>query len=524
MTADDGLGPEDGLGTGGGFGSGDGLGPGDVLVAVDVGTSAARATAYDLDGHAIREVRRPYAVHSPHPGWAEQDPSAWRSSALGAIRGLVAALRAGSRVVAIGLTGQCPSMVLVDERGRPITQGLMYRDNRAAREADELRERLGAAALHRRTGHLAAGFHIAPKLLWLRRHEPRVFDHAAWLLQPRDLVAFALTGEAATDGSHAAATLLLDLRTRAWDPDLAGAIGIDPRLLPPVVASTTVVGDVLEPIARRLGLRGSVPVVIGGADSQACALGVGVVEPGPVSEMAGSSTCLNAVVERPLEAIEITHYPHVVGSSYTTETGINTTGAAVAWLADLMFGGRRGRARGTDYERLDREVAAVPAASDGVLVLPVLADGERTDPDLRGAIAGLSLRHDRAVVARALLEGVAFSMRAQLELLASAGAPPTELRISGGDSRLGAWNRIKADVTGLPVRTATGDAASAGVAMLAGLGAGAYRDVDEALRRCVRLESTVTPDRHVRDRYDDAFGRYLELAASTVVRRHETES
>ena len=216
--------------------------------------------------------------------------------------------------------------------------------------------------------------------------------------------------------------------------------------------------------------------MLGGADSQACALGTGVVAPGPVSEMAGSSTCLNAAVPAPLDVLEVTHYPHVIAGPYTTETGINTTGAAVAWLAGLLYGGRTGRPSAADYARLDAEAGAVRPGADGVVALPVLGDGERTDPDVRGAFAGLSLRHGRAALARALLEGVAFAIDDQLDLLRSGGAPVTELRVSGGDTRLASWTRIKADVLGIPVRTVPGDAAVSGVAMLAGLGAGIYRD------------------------------------------------
>jgi len=261
--------------------------------------------------------------------------------------------------------------------------------------------------------------------------------------------------------------------------------------------------------------------VIGGADSQACALGAGVVAPGPVSEMAGSSTCLNTVVVEPLDVLEVTHYPHVVGASYTTETGINTTGAAVAWLADLVYGGRRGSAGPTDYERLDHEAESVPPGAGGVLALPALADGERTDVSLRAAFTGLSLRHGRASLGRAVLEGVAYAIRAQLELLAGGGAPPTELRISGGDTRLATWNRIKADVTGLPVRTVAGDAAVTGVAMLGGVGAGVYRSVGDAIASCVRTDPPIDPDPATRQAYDDAFAAYLQLVMSPIVRRSD---
>jgi xylulokinase len=235
--------------------------------------------------------------------------------------------------------------------------------------------------------------------------------------------------------------------------------------------------------------------------------------------MAGSSTCLNSVVQEPLTELLITHYPHVVPGPYTTETGINTTGAAVAWLADLLYGGRAGRAGGRDYLAFDAEASTVAAGADGVLVLPVLGDGERTDADLRAAFTGLSQRHGRAVLARAMLEGAAFAIRAQLELLRSAGAPITELRVSGGDARLATWSRIKAEVTGLPVRTVPGDAAALGVAMLAGIGAGVYRDAADAIARCVRTDPPIEPVPGAHAAYEEPYRAYRELAASQIVRR-----
>jgi xylulokinase len=490
----------------------------DVLVAVDVGTSGARAAAFDLDGRRRLEIRRSYPTTSPRPGWAEQDPRRWRSAALAALRDLVTALGRRRRVQAIGLTGQCPSVVLVDAGHRPVSAGLIYRDNRATAEAARIRALIGEDELHRRTGHRASAFHVAPKLLWLRENAPEAWARGRYVLQPRDWLALALTGTVVTDGSHAAATLGFDLAERAWANDLLEAYGIPTDWLPPVRASSSIVGSLRPAIAARVGLPAATPVVLGGADSQACALGAGVVTSGPVSEMAGSSTCLNAVVGRALEILDVTHYPHVVGDGLTTETGLNTTGAAIAWWADLAYGGRRGRATGADYERLDQEAGAARAAEDGVLALAVFGDGERTDPALRGAVTGLSLRHDRAVVARALLEGVAFAIRAQLDLLVAGGAAVTELRVSGGDTRIASWNRIKADITGLPVRAIPGDAAVTGVAMLAGIGVGVYRDAEDAIRRCVRLTEPVQPQPGAVARYAEAMGRYRALAGSAVVR------
>ncbi len=495
-----------------------------LLIAIDAGTSGARAAAIDLDGRHLLEARRDYPTLTPRPGWAEQSADAWATASIGALADLVRRLvaegvgRPGD-VRAIGLTGQCPSVVLVDERGRPVTMGLIYRDNRATAEAAELRERFGDAAIHRRTGHLPSSFHVAPKLLWLRRHEPARFAKARLALQPRDLVALRITGEAATDGTHAGATLLYDLRMGDWDRALIEQLGLEPSLLPPIRSSADAIGSLRTPIASRVGLPAGIPVVLGGADSQTCAFGAGVVASGPVSEMAGSSTCLNAALAAPLDVLAVTHYPHVIPGPFTTETGINTTGAAIAWLAGLLYGGRRGRPTAADYARLDAEAGAVPPGANGVVAVPVLGDGERTDPDLRGAFSGLSLRHDRGVLARAMLEGVAFAIDGQLDLLRGGGAPVTELRVSGGDVRLRTWNRIKADVIGIPVRAIPGDAAVTGVAMLAGLGAGIYRHPAEAIARCVRVEPAIEPDLTVRDAYAGAGAAYAELARSAVTRR-----
>jgi xylulokinase len=490
----------------------------EILVAIDVGTSGARASAFNLSGHRLLEVRRSYPTTSPQPGWAEQDPRAWRSAALAALAGVVREL-GRRRVAAIGLTGQCPSVCLVDAHGRPVSAGLIYRDNRATAEAAAIRERWGDAAIHARTGHLPAAFHVGPKLMWLRGHQPDVFVAGARALQPRDLVAHALTGELATDGTHAAATLAFDLLGLAWAPDLIEAMELPADLFPRVRASFETVGGLLPSAAERVGLPAGLPVILGGADSQACALGAGVVAAGPVSEMAGSSTCLNAAVRAPLAELEVTHYPHVVPGPYTTETGINTTGAALAWIADLLYAPRGRHAGNVDYARLDAEVAAVPAGAEGVMAIPALADGERTDPDLRGAFTGLSLRHGRAVQARAMMEGVAFTIRQQLELIRAGGADVTELRISGGDTRLTTWSRIKADVLGIPVVTVPGDAAVAGVAMLAGLGAGLYRSVDDAIGAAVHVGAVAEPDPTAHERYSGRYEAWRELARADAVRR-----
>ena len=496
----------------------------DALIAIDVGTSGARASAYDVSGAPLHEVRRPYSTALPAEGWAEQDAHRWQSAALSALGALTRSLGGRCRVRAIAVTGQCPSVVPLDHRDRPLRPGIIYRDNRATAQAAWMRDRFGDRKLHHLTGHVPAAFHVAAKILWIRAHEPGVYAATRRFVQPTEYVALTLTGNATTDWSMAAATGLLDLRARRWASELLAELDLDPAMLPSVRASWSVTGEVRPPLARRLGLLANTPVVAGAGDSIACALGAGVTGSGPVSEMAGSSSCFNSVVAEPLADLDVTHYPSVVADhGYVTEVGINTTGEALDWLVQLFYRGPDRSPRPQDYERLEQAAAASPPGADGLLFVPVLGDGERDDPRLRGAATGLSLRHDRGAWARATMEGVAFGVRWRLETLGRASVPATELRVSGGAASSTVWNQIKAEVTGIPVVQVAGDSTSAGTAMLAGLGAGVYRDPAEAAAACYRPVRSAEPNPANRAMYDDMFMRYMVLVGAPMVRRAPEE-
>jgi len=491
----------------------------DVLIAIDVGTSGARASAFDVAGPPVAEVRRSYPTFLPAEGWAEQDARRWQSAALSALGALARSLGRRYRVRAVGVTGQCPSMVPLDHRDAPLRRGIIYRDNRATAEAAWMREKFGDDSLHRLTGHVPAAFHVAAKILWLRAHEPEVFAATRRYVQPTDYVALALTGNATTDWTMAAATALLDLQARRWATDLMGGLGLDTAAFPAVVPSWSIAGEIRPALAHRLGLPGGVPVVAGAGDSIACALGAGVTQSGPVSEMAGSSSCFNSVISEPLADLDVTHYPSIVaGHGYVTEVGLNTTGEALDWLTQIFYTGSVRPARRDDYARIETAAAAAKPGAAGLLFAPVLGDGERDDPALRGAMTGLSLRHDRGSLARATMEGVACGIRARLTTLGRASTPATELRVSGGGAGLAVWNQIKADVTGIPVVHVAGDSTAAGAAMLAGLGAGIYRDAAEAVACGYRPAGRAEPDAVNRAVYDDLYERYQDLISSAVVR------
>lgn len=333
-------------------------------------------------------------------------------------------------------------------------------------------------------------------------------------------MALALTGQPVTDWTLAGATAMFDITKRCWHPGLLASLGLEPARLPAPQASWTVTGELRPALARRFGMKKAVPVIAGAADSLACALGAGVTAPGPVSEMAGSSTCLNSVVAQPLPDLDVANYASPMGpDGYMTETGINTAGRAIEWIAALAYGGRGGRPRAAGYERLDREAAAVPRGADGLLFVPVLGDGEPDDPRLRGTAVGLSLRHGRAAWARVTLEGVAFGMRVLLEALGRDRDPVAELRVSGHAASLSGWNQVKADVLGVPVLRVPGDATAAGVAMLAGIGVGAYCGPAEAVAVACHPQDPVRPDRVSAERYDALYQRYRDVLASAGTRR-----
>lgn len=469
-------------------------GTGTLFAAVDVGTTGARAVVVDLDGERVVEVRRPYATVVRQPGWAEQDAADWARCSLDALAGVPAELRRG--VVAIGLTGQSPSVAPVDADGVPVGPGMIYRDNRAVAEASEMRDLLGARHLHDVTGHTPEAFHIGPKVLWLRRHEPDTFARTRWFLQPRDVVLHRLTGRFLTDESHANCTLFYDLEGHCWADEILDAMSLD-RVFPDALPSWAVGGELRSAIADELGLPRGIPVVVGAGDSQCVAFGAGVVARGPISEMAGASSCLNSAVDRPRRDLRITHYNHALPGWYTTELGVNTTGAALQWaVAELGFADfeELGARAAAGLEALPGRAASAGALDAAPLFLPYLGDGERDDPAIRGAFVGLSDRHDRSALAYAVVEGVAAGVAGVVDVLRRAGSPLDELRVSGGGARLGTLGQVKSSLLGVPVLHLRTDASAIGAAMLAAGGVGYAGAASAALEKILGRAERFEPD------------------------------
>lgn len=500
-----------------------------LLVAVDAGTTGARACAVDLDGRLVHEARRPYPTAVPRPGWAEQDARDWREMSLAALADLVGALEGGARIEAIGLTGQCPTVAPVDAGGAPVGPGMLYRDNRATAQAADMRERIGVEAMHSRTGHVAAAFHVGPKVLWVRERQPAVFAAAARFAQPRDVVLHGLTGVSATDETAANSTVFYGLRERAWADELLHAFALDPSVFGDVLPPSACAGELSAAAADRTGAPAGCPVVIGAADSQCAAYGSGVNVPGPFSEMAGASSCLNSIVHEPLADPRVTHYSHVTPAVLCTEIGINTTGAALQWAVDRL--GLAGHAEleaaaGRVHDRLRSGRAGDPIAA-APLFLPYLGDGERSDTALRAAWLGLADRHGRDELAYAVLEGVAFGVAETLSILTAAGAPLDELRVAGGGARLPVLGALKADVLGVPVAHLAADTASVGAALLAaravGHGDAADAAIAAATAQARRFEPAAAAAPALRERLEWFRAVRASSAVRVGARRHGEE-
>ena len=492
-----------------------------LLVAIDVGTTGARASAVDLGGRVCHETRHPYPTSTPRPGWAEQDPRHWREAALGALAELATAdgvETAGVR--AIGLTGQCPTIAPFGADHEPLGPGLLYRDNRATAEADEMRELVGDQALHRVTGHVPTAFHVAPKLMWLRRYEPDTFAAADRFMQPRDVVLWALTGVTATDETHANSTVLFDLRERVWSQELLDAVSLRADLFPDVLPPWAQAGQLSSAAAAQAGLGPGIPVVIGAADSQCAAFGSGVSRPGPISEMAGASSCLNSVIAQPSDDLRITHYSHVVPGWYSTELGVNVSGGALTWAVEALHMAdfqelalRADRVRQSLVTRRD-----VDPRLAAPLFLPYLGDGERDDPALRAAFIGLSDRHGRDELAYAVVEGLAFGVSETVSVLRAAGSPLDELRVAGGGGRLAVLGQLKADVLERCVRHLAHDSAPIGVAMLAATGVGYAEEAAAALAANLERARCFTPADREGDAMRERYRWFLEARESETVR------
>ncbi len=482
-----------------------------LFLGLDVSTTATKAVLVGDDGRVAGEAATAHAAPTaPVPLGSEQDPADWWRAAQASVRRVLEETGTrGADVAGVGLTGQMHGLVMLDAAGAVLRPALLWNDGRAHAECDAIRQAVGGLGrLVALTGNDAfAGFTL-PKLLWVRAHEPEVYARTAQVLLPKDYVRYRLTGGYATDRAGAGGTLMLDLASRDWSADVLGALGVPAAWLPPTHEGTAVTGPVSAAAAAATGLAAGTPVVAGGGDQAAGAVGGGAVTPDVWALALGTSGVVFAPAEAPRVAPEgrAHAFPHAVPGRWHLMGVMLSAAGAFQWYRDTL-------APGVGFPELVAEAEPVAPGAEGLTFLPYLT-GERTphaDVDARGAFVGLSARHTRGHLTRAVLEGVAFGLADNLRLLEDAGLPrPAALRASGGGTKSALWRQILADALGVRLEAPSStEGAAFGAALLAGVGAGAWADVDAACAAAVRVTAVTEPD--AAERYREPLARFRAL-------------
>jgi xylulokinase len=507
------------------------------FLGIDIGTSGAKAIAINDVGRVLASAYAAYPLQTPRPGWMEQDPDEWWSALTGAVREVIERLPGGARSVAVlGLSGHMSSLVALGRDGRPLRPCITVADARGAEEASWLTAEFGAR-IESLTGGLPGTSDVAPKMLWLKTHEPTVYKRTASFVAAKDYVRFRLSGHLATEPTDAGNTLLLDLLTRRWDLKLCADMGLDPSKLPELVETTDVVGGVSRSAASATGLRPGTPVVAGGADMATSALGTAAVSPGVVAVTIGSSAQVTTPVLGflPDARGRVSFHPHPVPDLLYAMGSIFGGGISLRWLAGA-FGEERDLARlGARYfERLSRQAARSVPGSDGAIFLPFLvgSGSPHFDPAVRASFTGLSLATGRPQLVRAVLEGVAYNIRECVDVLRELGLPVLRVHLAGGGAASPAWRTIVSAVLGTPVRaTRVRDASPLGAAALGAVGVGALADVVSAARTLVSTEEPVDPDTRAVEVYERGYGMYVSerlrlghVSEAKAVKRDPEES
>jgi xylulokinase len=464
-----------------------------LALGLDVSTTATKAILVDGTG-AVRGIgTAEYGYETPRPLWSEQDPALWWTATGTAVRAALAAAGAtGGEVRAIGLTGQMHGAVLLDAADRPLRPAILWNDQRTGAECDAIRAAIGAERLVQITGNDAITGLTAPKLLWVRANEPDVWSRVATVLLPKDYVRLQLTGTHALDKADGSGTGLFDLAARGWSGEVLAALELDPGLFPTTIEGPEVTGTLTAMAAAATGLRAGTPVVAGGGDQAANAVGVGALDPGVVALSLGTSGVIFAATDRPIvEAHGRVHaFCHAIPERWHLMSVMLSAAGSLRWFRDAL-------APGVAFGDLVEEAATVPAGSDGLSFLPYLT-GERSphpDPLARGAFIGLTVAHQRPHLVRAVLEGVAFGLRDGLDLMLGAGMPPPDqIRASGGGLASPLWRQILADVLDAEIGgVATTEGAAYGAALLAAPTAGVAGSVAEAAEAFVRVTPMARP-------------------------------
>lgn len=498
-----------------------------LLCGIDIGTSATKVLLCRPDGKVLATASAEYPVYTPKPGWSEQEPEDWWKAT---VKGLAAACKKAkvkaSAITGIGLSGQMHGSVFVDKSGKSLRRALLWNDQRTAAECAEIEQRAGGREqLISMVSNVALTGFTAPKILWVRKNDPKTYGKTYRVLLPKDYIRLKLTGEYASEVSDAAGTLLLDIGNRSWHLGLLERLEIDKDLMPPVYESPEVSGKVTAAAAKLTGLMPGTPVVGGAGDQPAGAVGNGIVTSGIVSATMGTSGVVFAHSDKPVPNADgnLQSFCHAVPGKWCVFGCMLSAGGSLQWLRNTLFDKEIEKLRRTKkdpgqlYPAMIEEAAEAPAGCEGLVFLPYLT-GERCpypDPQARGAWVGLTVRHKRAHMIRAVLEGITFGMRDQIEIMRSRGVEITQVRASGGGAASRFWRQMQADMYKANVVTInTREGGALGVALLAAVGTGEYASVPEACKAAIRVTETLKPKRASARVYDSLYPTYQALYRS----------
>ena len=482
-----------------------------LLLGIDLSTTGAKALLIDHDGRVVSSATTPLNLSTPHPLWSEQDPREWWTATTNSIKQALATANAsGADISAIGLTGQMHGLVLLDGEGEVLRPAILWNDQRCGAECDEIRARISRAELVQITGNDALTGFTAPKILWVETHEPEIYRRTRHVLLPKDYIRYKLTGVLAMDKADGSGTMLFDLRNRTWSSQILNTLNISPDWLPPTFEGHETTGEVTREAAAQTGLNQGTPVVAGGGDQSAQAIGTGVVRPGTIAVTLGTSGVVFAATESPLIEPEgrLHAFCHAVAGRWHLMGVMLSAAGSLQWYRDKLACDR-------SFAELVDDAAGVPAGSEGLIFLPYLS-GERTphpDPLARGAWIGLTTRHGQAHLTRSILEGVAFGIKDMFCLMRDAGLGAIEeVRVSGGGAKSLLWRQILADTLAADLVTVnTTEGAAYGAALLAGVGAGVWSNVDQACAQTIATRDRVTPNEEAINVYDSLYEEYKRL-------------
>jgi xylulokinase len=488
------------------------------FLGIDTSTTSSKALLIDEQGNVIAVASNPHTLQTPKPLWSEQDPREWWEAVAASIKSVLEkAGISGERIGAVGLTGQMHGLVMLDGVGNVLRPAILWNDQRTQSQCDEIHRVIGKEKFIRITGNVALTGFTAPKILWVKENEPDVFAKAKHVLLPKDYVRLKLTGEYAMDKADGAGTVLFDLKARDWSDEVLAALEIPRAWMPKTFEGTEFTGYVTEEAAALTGLKVGTPVAAGGGDQAAGAVGVGAVEPGIVGLTVGTSGVVFATTPSALIEPEgrLHAFCHAVPGMWHFMGVMLSAAGSLQWYRDTF-------APKMSFDDLLKEAEAIPAGCEGLQFLPYLS-GERTphpDPLARGAFIGLTLRHSRAHMTRAVLEGVAFGLKDSFMLIQNSGLGEiTQVRASGGGTKSALWRQILASVLDAELVTVnTAEGGAYGAALLAGVGAGAWVSVAEACSVCIKITGRTQPNPSEVEAYRKSYtlyqGLYLALQAS----------